>query len=95
MSERTMVVLYNLVNGMYSLKQLEPVFIHFAKSDVSGISRLSKEDYERTWGNSELGRFTSSSRNVEKTKIDLSPGFISYLFNNKEHLTQGGIVWTT
>lgn len=95
MSKPTVVVPYKSVNGLYSLKQLEPVFIHFAKSDVSGIKRLSKEDYECTWGNLELGRFNLSSKNVGKTKTHLIPDFIRNPFNNRENLTNGGIIWTT
>lgn len=38
--------IFNELNGYFTLTKLKPLFIHFAKSDISDIKRLSKEEGE-------------------------------------------------
>ena len=59
---------YFIVNGLYSLKQLKPIFIKFAKLDTSDLVRGATEESESIWANTNIktiGRIRTKPQNLE------------------------------
>lgn len=49
------------INGIFSLKRLKPAFIQFAKTDISDLLNLKKEDVDNLYRNCNvkaIGRIT-------------------------------------
>lgn len=69
--------IFSAVNGLFTLANLKPSFIQFAKSEISDLKRIRKEEGDVVWGNSQpkvIGRIVVG--NANKSKRNFPKNFI-------------------
>lgn len=67
--------IFNAVNGLFTLVKLKPSFFQFAKSDISDLKRMTKEEGDVVWGNSQpkaIGRIVAGTANKSKSNFPKS-----------------------
>lgn len=75
---------FNAVNGIFTLVELKPSFIQFAKSDISDLKRMT-EERDVIWANTRIkaiGCIVVGAAN--KSKSNFPKSFMRNLFNTRK-----------